>query len=83
MLLVTHDVDEAILLADRVLVLTDGVISLDVPVDVPSPRLRGDAAFVALRSRLLAELGVDEAAEGRHAPVRSTRELHQLRTMNP
>jgi sulfonate transport system ATP-binding protein len=63
-LLVTHDVDEAVLLADRVLVLTDGVISLDEPVDLPSPRLRRDAGFIALRSRLLAELGVDEAAEG-------------------
>lgn len=64
-LLVTHDVDEAILLADRVLVLTDGRISLDETVDVPNPRLRGDAAFGRLRSRLLAELGVDETAEGR------------------
>ena len=36
-LLVTHDVDEAVLLADRVLVLTDGDISLDEPVDVPTP----------------------------------------------
>ncbi len=65
-LLVTHDVDEAVLLADRVLVLTDGVISLDVPVEVPSPRLRSDASFIQLRSRLLAELGVDESAEGAH-----------------
>ena len=65
-LLVTHDVDEAILLADRVAVLTDGVVSLDETVDLPSPRLRADADFVALRSRLLLELGVDEAAEGRH-----------------
>ena len=65
-LLVTHDVDEAVLLADRVLVLTDGVISLDLPVEVGSPRLRGDRAFIELRSRLLAELGVDEAAEGAH-----------------
>jgi sulfonate transport system ATP-binding protein len=63
-LLVTHDVDEAILLADRVLVLTDGVISMDAPVDVTSPRLRGDPEFIALRSRLLRELGVDEAEEG-------------------
>lgn len=63
-LLVTHDVDEAVVLADRVLVLTDGVISLDVPVDLPSPRLRGDSRFIALRSRLLRELGVDETAEG-------------------
>jgi len=54
-------------------VLTDGVISLDAPVDLPSPRLRGDARFVALRSRLLRELGVDETAEGIHssAPARS------------
>ncbi|MHB1139922.1 MAG: sulfonate ABC transporter ATP-binding protein, partial [Microthrixaceae bacterium] len=65
-LLVTHDVDEAILLADRVLVLTDGRISLDLPIDVPSPRLRSDADFARLRSALLAELGVDEAAEGAH-----------------
>ncbi len=64
-LLVTHDVDEAILLADRVAVLTDGRLSLDETIDVPNPRLRGDAAFGALRSRLLAELGVDETAEGR------------------
>jgi sulfonate transport system ATP-binding protein len=65
-LLVTHDVDEAILLADRVLVLTDGSISLDQAVEVPSPRLRSDPQFIRLRQELLAELGVDEAAEGRH-----------------
>ncbi len=65
-LLVTHDVDEALLLADRVLVLTEGEISLDLPVTIPSPRLRGDSTFIALRSRLLAELGVDEVAEGDH-----------------
>ena len=69
-LLVTHDVDEAVLLADRVLVLTDGVFSLDVPVDIASPRLRSDPQIIALRSRLLAELGVDEAAEGAHQPAR-------------
>jgi sulfonate transport system ATP-binding protein len=70
-LLVTHDVDEAILLADRVVVLADGRIAFDRPVDVPSPRLRGDAAFADLRSRLLAELGVDEVAEGaRNVSVR-------------
>jgi sulfonate transport system ATP-binding protein len=66
-LLVTHDVDEAVLLADRVLVLTDGLISLDIGVSVASPRLRSDPQFIELRSRLLTELGVDETAEGRHA----------------
>jgi sulfonate transport system ATP-binding protein len=63
-LLVTHDVDEAVLLADRVLVLTDGAISLDQRVEVPTPRRRGHPAFIELRSQLLAELGVDEDAEG-------------------
>jgi sulfonate transport system ATP-binding protein len=63
-LLVTHDVDEAILLADRVLVLRDGRFSLDRQVEVPTPRLRSDDEFGRLRSALLAELGVDELAEG-------------------
>ena len=63
-LLVTHDVDEAVLLADRVLVLTDGEISLDVTVDIERPRSRGERTFIELRSQLLAELGVDETVEG-------------------
>ncbi|HEX3491421.1 MAG TPA: ABC transporter ATP-binding protein [Streptosporangiaceae bacterium] len=56
--LVTHDVDEAILLADRALVLVDGTITLDAPVNLGRPRDRGDQGFLALRARLLAELGV-------------------------
>jgi sulfonate transport system ATP-binding protein len=59
-LLVTHDVDEAILLADRALVLHDGSITLDVPVDLDRPRGRGHPGFIALRTRLLTELGVTE-----------------------
>ena len=61
-LLVTHDVDEAVVLADRVLVLTDGVISLDRPIasTFPRPRLRSDPRFAELRSELLAELGVED-----------------------
>ena len=65
-LLVTHDVDEAILLADRVVVLDDGRIVLDAGVEVPAPRLRAHPAFAALRSQLLSALGIDEAAEGDH-----------------
>ena len=61
-LLVTHDVDEAITLADRVVVLTEGSISLSESVELPSPRHRGDGGFIALRARLLLELGVDETA---------------------
>ncbi|MEU6947238.1 MULTISPECIES: ABC transporter ATP-binding protein [unclassified Streptomyces] len=58
-LLVTHDVEEALLLADRVLVMRDGVIAYDSPVGLDRPRRAGDPAFAALRSRLLAELGVE------------------------
>jgi sulfonate transport system ATP-binding protein len=63
-LLVTHDVDEAILLADRVLVLADGIVPVDLPVASSRPRDRGHPEFSALRTRLLAELGVTE-----HAPA--------------
>ncbi|MFF4310988.1 ABC transporter ATP-binding protein [Streptomyces sp. 900105755] len=52
-LLVTHDVDEAIVLADRVLVLDRGRIGLDLTVDHDRPR--GE-----YRGRLLAALGVTE-----------------------
>ncbi|HKY15948.1 MAG TPA: ABC transporter ATP-binding protein [Microthrixaceae bacterium] len=59
-LLVTHDVDEAVLLADRVLVLTEGHISLDVPLGPLEDRSRRSPRFAELRSILLAELGVFE-----------------------
>jgi sulfonate transport system ATP-binding protein len=59
-LLVTHDVDEAVALADRVLVLAGGRIAHDREVGLTGPRGRGDPAFARLRSRLLAELGVEE-----------------------
>ncbi len=57
-LLVTHDVDEALLLADRALVLSHGCIAADVAIDLPRPRSHGHPGFAALRARLLAELGV-------------------------
>ncbi|GIE74297.1 hypothetical protein Aph02nite_02470 [Actinoplanes philippinensis] len=62
-LLVTHDVDEALHLADRIVLLgapDDGAASVRLVLDVPGarPRDRGDAGLAALRSALLAELGV-------------------------
>lgn len=62
-LLVTHDVDEAITLADRIVVLTDGSLSLDLAVDLPPGRHRDHPETAALRARLLAELGVSEDAD--------------------
>ncbi|MET8652460.1 MULTISPECIES: ABC transporter ATP-binding protein [Nocardia] len=57
-LLVTHDVDEAVLLADRVLVLDEGQIVLDQRVELGRPRRHGDPEFIRLREILLAGLGV-------------------------
>ena len=51
--LVTHDVEEAIALADRVLLIERRQIALDLRVDLPRPRPRGSAEFAALKDRLL------------------------------
>jgi sulfonate transport system ATP-binding protein len=59
-LLVTHDVDEAILLSDRILVLTDGSISFDQVVPRPRDEDQRLPAVNALRTVLLSELGVTE-----------------------
>ncbi|BEL03366.1 ABC transporter ATP-binding protein [Actinoplanes sichuanensis] len=56
-LLVTHDVDEAIVLADRVILLDAGVVDTDVRVELAN-RNRSDAGFARLRSLLLDRLGV-------------------------
>ncbi|HEY1921016.1 MAG TPA: ABC transporter ATP-binding protein [Streptosporangiaceae bacterium] len=57
---VTHDVDEALALADRVLVLKESQVSLDLPIEAKRPRDRASAEFATIRRRLLAELGVTE-----------------------
>ncbi|MGO4403375.1 ABC transporter ATP-binding protein [Bosea sp. RAF48] len=59
-LLVTHDVDEAIKLADRVLVMEAGRVTVDRPVILAHPRLK-DPNFEALRGELLAALGLSDA----------------------
>jgi len=52
-LLITHDVEEAVILADRVILLEAGKIALDLQVPLARPRNRGDAAFASLVERLL------------------------------
>ncbi len=52
-LLVTHDVAEAVALADRVLLIEDGRIALDERVPLPRPRSRGHPRFAAIEERIL------------------------------
>lgn len=57
-LLVTHDVDEAITLADRVLVLDEGRFAEDLAIELGPARDHGDEAFGRIRRHLLSRLGV-------------------------
>ncbi len=52
-LLVTHDVSEAVALADRVVLIEDHVVSFDERNPLPRPRSRGNASFAALEERVL------------------------------
>jgi NitT/TauT family transport system ATP-binding protein len=60
-LLVTHDVEEALFLANRVIVFSDrpARIKADITVDRPYPRHRGDPKLVELRRNILGLLGLD------------------------
>lgn len=58
--MVTHDVEEALFLAERVLVLSDrpARILSEIAVDMPYPRHRATPRFVALRQKVLGDLGL-------------------------
>jgi len=55
MLLVTHDIDEAIYMSDRIVLMTPrpGRIDRILDIDLPRPRERNSPAFLALRSQIL------------------------------
>lgn len=52
-LLVTHDVSEAVMMADRVLLIEEGKIGLDLTVDIARPRRRGSSRLAELEETVL------------------------------
>jgi len=60
-LFVTHDIEEAVQLADRVLVMTrrPGTIRAEVPIDLTRPRDLHDAAYLQARDRIFDAMGMN------------------------
>ncbi len=61
--LVTHDVEEAVALADRVIVIEKGQISLDLPVRISRPRDRSSEVFVDIREAVLQRVMSNEGTQ--------------------
>jgi sulfonate transport system ATP-binding protein len=57
--LVTHDVTEAVMLGDRVVLIEDGIVKLEVDVPIARPRRRGSPQIAALEERILRHLFAD------------------------
>jgi len=55
-ILVTHDVQEALALADRVLLIEEGRLGLDLRIDLPRGQRRGTGAFAALEHQVLSRV---------------------------
>ncbi|MER3493474.1 MAG: aliphatic sulfonate ABC transporter ATP-binding protein [Mastigocladus sp. ERB_26_2] len=64
-LLITHDVEEAVVLADRVVLIENGQIGMDVKINLPRPRPRGDAEFAQMVEKIL------QRVMGKHESDRS------------
>ncbi len=77
--LVTHDVSEAVALADRVLLVEAGRIALDRRITLPRPRLRGDAALARLEGEVLDRL-LDAPAGSPHADGHAANRHPSLQT---
>ncbi|VWB22041.1 sulfonate ABC transporter ATP-binding protein [Burkholderia lata] len=81
-LLVTHDVQEAVALGDRILLIEQGRVALDQPVPLDRPRARASAAFAALEDRVLKRVlagGPGVADEGAVHDADNVRPVGQIR----
>ncbi|KVN04477.1 ATP-binding cassette domain-containing protein [Burkholderia diffusa] len=81
-LLVTHDVQEAVALGDRILLIEQGRVALDQPVPLDRPRARASAAFAALEDRVLQRVlagGPGAAEQGAAHEVDYVRPVGQIR----
>jgi len=65
--LVTHDVTEAVMLGDRVVLIEDGIVKLEVDVPIARPRRRGSPQVAALEERILSHLFADGARPADHS----------------
>ena len=71
-LLVTHDVQEAVALADRVVLIEDGRIALDERIALPRPRVHGSVALAAIEQRILDRVLQKPATEPQSNPLTDT-----------
>ncbi|WOB08873.1 ATP-binding cassette domain-containing protein [Piscinibacter gummiphilus] len=67
-ILITHDVSEAVALADRVILIEDHHITLDETIALARPRSRGNPSFAALEERVLLRVLQQPANETPHEP---------------
>lgn len=87
--LVTHDVSEAVALADRILLVEGGRITLDEPVALARPREHGEPRFAALESRVLKRLMTIESVtprnqiRGRVTEIVVDKVLSEIRVLTP
>ncbi|MCM3362494.1 MULTISPECIES: ATP-binding cassette domain-containing protein [Bacillaceae] len=73
-LLVTHDVEEAVALADRVIILQDGVIAQDIPIALERSRQRNHAVFASLVNDILKKI-LQPTDEKSHRTIEDERNL--------
>ena len=67
--LVTHDVEEAVTLADRIVAVGSGRITLELPIPLPRPRLRDSPPFAALAQAVIRHVMEPDGADPAWIPL--------------